>query len=516
MALLLRPWIKRLYKKYTGKDRRRVALKRVQLVKKYQSSDGRVRVCGTKLLKRSQVYPRGYGQKEQEADKTEAKDKQDATENSEPKRKAARTNVASAAKSKVVPPKNKKVSPEPCPKIRPGVKRSDSSLKAPDADGGAAAPSGSKPAPEGAGPGKVKAKDAKEDQASSPTLADALNRANTADNLDEKDAAEKEEKKKKKHEKRDKATHNRKMRFYRSLDSTSLSERKSQKMQVLFEQWLSASEDWSASTLVLSMRHSHTHTKRGSRRWMTRADLLAKYHGDESIVDEIIREKESDAVTKTQSCRAHPDAPNNPKLKQFLCYDEETEADSEDTVLNSLFECIDSGKNKKKDKKKRKRSTSSSSSSSSSSSEEESSSDSGEKKKSKKKKGKKAKKEKKAKGGKGKSKKEKKKGKADKEKEKEKREKQEQKDKERAAEKEDQENRSKAKKVLNALQSSISDCAKREVKAKKMHLTWVSWSPGIQEVILKELGNLKAKMAEKRDALQSIIDGDKAHPMKMF
>ena len=28
--------------------------------------------------------------------------------------------------------------------------------------------------------------------------------------------------------------------------------------------------------------------------------------------------------------------------------------------------------------------------------------------------------------------------------------------------------------ALNALQSNISDCAKREVKAQKMHLTWIA------------------------------------------
>ena len=224
-------------------------------------------------------------------------------------------------------------------------------------------------------------------------------------------------------------------------------ERKSQKMQVLFEQWLSANEDWSESTLVMSMRHSHTHTKRGSRRWMTRAELMEKYK-DESVVDEIIGEKERDSGTKIHCCRAHPDAPNNPKLKQFLCYDEETEADSEDVVLSSLFECRDSGKNSKKDKKRKRSTSSSSSSSSSSASQESSDSDSGEKRSKKKKKSKKSKKGKKGKSSKNKGKKDKKKSKAEKLKDKERRDKQELKDKERAAEKEDQDNRSKAKKVL--------------------------------------------------------------------
>ena len=57
-------------------------------------------------------------------------------------------------------------------------------------------------------------------------LSRALNRANTADKIEETDEANKDKKKKdkqaKKLKKRDKAVHARKMRFYRSLDSTVL------------------------------------------------------------------------------------------------------------------------------------------------------------------------------------------------------------------------------------------------------------------------------------------------------
>ena len=37
----------------------------------------------------------------------------------------------------------------------------------------------------------------------------------------------------------------------------------------------------------------------------------------------------------------------------------------------------------------------------------------------------------------------------------------------------------------------------------------------MQAVVLKELGRLKSSMTEKRDALQSIIDDDKARPIKI-
>ena len=155
---------------------------------------------------------------EQEVDNT-AKDKGKPSEDADqPSRKVPKVSVPSAAKSKAAPSKPKKATPAPCPQTRPGVKKSGSTQDAGDqSDGGddAAAPSGSEPAPEG-----TKAVKTKDDQGGS--LSDALNRAGTAEKLVEKDADARAAKKKK-HENRDKETHNRKMRFYRSLDSTTLS-----------------------------------------------------------------------------------------------------------------------------------------------------------------------------------------------------------------------------------------------------------------------------------------------------
>lgn len=156
---------------------------------------------------------------EQEVDNT-AKDKGKPSEDADqPSRKVPKVSVPSAAKSKAAPSKPKKATPAPCPQTRPGVKKSGSTQDAGDqSDGGddAAAPSGSEPAPEG-----TKAVKTKDDQGGS--LSDALNRAGTAEKLVEKDTDARAAKKKKKHENRDKETHNRKMRFYRSLDSTTLS-----------------------------------------------------------------------------------------------------------------------------------------------------------------------------------------------------------------------------------------------------------------------------------------------------
>ena len=184
---------------------------------------------------------------------------------------------------------------------------------------------------------------------------------------------------------------------------------------------------------------------------MTRDEIATKYNGDYETADEIISEKVKNAATRAQCCRPHPDAPQNKKLEQYLCYDESTEADTEDVVVSSLFECRDDDKGRRKKQSKRKRSSSSDSSddaSDSSNSEDSSSSSESRRKskKSKKKKGKKSKKTKKGKGGRGGGR-TKKKSKEAKEKAKAREKQKEIKEKERAEEKDKQDLRSKAKKA---------------------------------------------------------------------
>ena len=152
---------------------------------------------------------------------------------------------------------------------------------------------------------------------------------------------------------------------------------------MLFEEWLSANEKWTNSKLVISIRSNVAFRKRGSRKWFTRMELVAKYQ-DPEIAEEVIREKESLNKAAPGSCaRPHPDAPANEKMRQYLCFDEATEANEEDTILSSMFQCVEREKAKRKSKdKKRKRSSSSSGASSSSrSSSGSESSDSSDKKK---------------------------------------------------------------------------------------------------------------------------------------
>ena len=224
-------------------------------------------------------------------------------------------------------------------------------------------------------------------------------------------------------------------------------------MQVLYEGWLSANEDWESSSLVISIRSSTAHRKRGARKWFIRDELARKYSTGETldytIADEIIGEKLKDDVTSRQSCRPHPDCPNNKSMAQYLCFDEATECDEQDEVMTSLMKCCDKDKKHSKKDKKRKSSTSSSDSGSGSECDSDSSDSSTESGKKKKKKSKKDKKNKsgKKKGKKSTGKKGKKLTKAQKEKEKEKNDKKLKQEEEKQQEKLKTEKRSAAKKA---------------------------------------------------------------------
>lgn len=146
---------------------------------------------------------------------------------------------------------------------------------------------------------------------------------------------------------------------------------------------MKCNEDWRSSNFVVRMRETTEESQRGGRRWMTQADILAKYQNGRSyedardIAQEIVNGKESCPHMKVHHIRPHPNCPTRQDMRLFLVWDEEYETHKKDTVVESLFDCSDGG-DKKKDKKtaknKRKRQSSSSSSSSDSSSSKSSSS----------------------------------------------------------------------------------------------------------------------------------------------
>eukprot|EP00438_Fugacium_kawagutii_P000155 Skav223605 [mRNA] locus=scaffold493:641546:642457:+ [translate_table: standard] len=164
-------------------------------------------------------------------------------------------------------------------------------------------------------------------------------------------------------------------------------------MNVLFEQWVITGGEWSKSELVIQAKSSFTGRRRGSRQWFTKKQLMDKYGGCEDTADQIIASKLADPITKQACVRPHPELPWRNDLMLYLCYDESSEVDTEDFVIdqmlglsqNNRVPSRDSSKKKKKKKskskkdkkdKKAKRKRSSSSSSSSSSSRGSSESDS--------------------------------------------------------------------------------------------------------------------------------------------
>ena len=132
-----------------------------------------------------------------------------------PKPKGLPRSRLSAAKSKAGKECVRRVKGSGKGEARAFVKRSQSAQQVPGPGAGTSTTMPERPE-----------SDAARKRESQADLSDALNRASTADELlltdDEIKERKKEAKKEKKLQKRDKAVHARKMRFYRSLDSTFL------------------------------------------------------------------------------------------------------------------------------------------------------------------------------------------------------------------------------------------------------------------------------------------------------
>ena len=157
---------------------------------------------------------------------------------------------------------------------------------------------------------------------------------------------------------------------------------------MLFEEWSGAGEDWGRSEMITQMRSKDKHRVKGCRKWLTLAEITAKYN-DAEVAWDICRLKlESETLSKSQ-VRFHPDLPGRDDMRQYLVYDYAEEVDQHDSVLESLFRCedTDSGtdhkrrrrgrspeKKRKRQKKNKKVSSSSSTASSASRSSSQSSS----------------------------------------------------------------------------------------------------------------------------------------------
>ena len=82
--------------------------------------------------------------------------------------------------------------------------------------------------------------------------------------------------------------------------------RDSAKLQILMEQWASCEGAWRHSEFFLQIRQKNRHRQFGSRRWMTKSELVAKY-GSVAIATQIIEAKEHDADASVNQIRAHRD-----------------------------------------------------------------------------------------------------------------------------------------------------------------------------------------------------------------
>lgn len=81
-------------------------------------------------------------------------------------------------------------------------------------------------------------------------------------------------------------------------------------MAVLWEEWLGCEEQWNKSEYAIRLTQTKSHEKIGCRLWMTRRQIIDKWHGDETIADAIIETKRSDKRLSATQIKPHPDAPH--------------------------------------------------------------------------------------------------------------------------------------------------------------------------------------------------------------
>lgn len=341
-------------------------------------------------------------------------------------------------------------------------------------------------------------------------------------------AAPKPKPKRKRREKtaQEKANHARFMKFSRSIkhapDEIQKAHRASrycsEKLQILVDEWASCQGRWKDSQLLERMRSRKSTSVHGARVWMTRAQVALKY-GSQEVADEICNGKLNDPETKESHTKPHPDAPNSEVLRLYLVWDSEGISESEDRVVEQLFEACDadsdsessSSGDKKKSKrnkkttgkkgkvstkdsrKKKKKKCSSSDSESVKTASSESSSSSEEKRKGKK--GKKAKKSKKDKKG------DKKETEKQREARLEKERKKAEKEQERNARKEKNQLLSKCKKALTSINGKVSDASKKAEVVAQL-------SSNLRSAIEGELAMLQRKLIKQRDALQGLVDAN--------
>ena len=82
----------------------------------------------------------------------------------------------------------------------------------------------------------------------------------------------------------------------------------SDRLQVLFEQWVQCAGHWTQSSLLTELQQTSRFRKRGARKWLTTYELTMKF-GSSEAAEQLKACKEGDAELCKTHVRFHPDAP---------------------------------------------------------------------------------------------------------------------------------------------------------------------------------------------------------------
>lgn len=84
----------------------------------------------------------------------------------------------------------------------------------------------------------------------------------------------------------------------------------SEKLALLYEQWLGCSGKWTESEFYIQIQESKRQRKTGTRAWMTRDQVILKYNSTE-LGNAICDAKLADPEVAKHSVKPHPDHPQN-------------------------------------------------------------------------------------------------------------------------------------------------------------------------------------------------------------
>ena len=76
----------------------------------------------------------------------------------------------------------------------------------------------------------------------------------------------------------------------------------------LFEAWVTSSESWKNSKLLVALKSRSKHARRGLRRWYTFDEMVKKWGAD--IAEDIKNTKLGDEKLREREVRQHPELPH--------------------------------------------------------------------------------------------------------------------------------------------------------------------------------------------------------------